>query len=85
MKIKKQILFLLHLPPPIHGSSIMGKYISESEYLRNFFLVEFINLSASNTVSETGKVTFIKLIGLLKTFLQLIKHIFYKKWVVTFQ
>ena len=57
----------------------MGKYISESEYLRNFFLVEFINLSASNTVSETGKVTFIKLIGLLKTFLQLIKHIFYKK------
>lgn len=26
-----RILFLLHLPPPIHGSSMVGKWINKSK------------------------------------------------------
>lgn len=28
---KFRILFILHLPPPIHGAAMMGKYIHDSD------------------------------------------------------
>lgn len=35
-KVKK-ILFILHLPPPVHGVSMVGKYIKESQDINNSF------------------------------------------------
>lgn len=51
----KKILFILHLPPPIHGSSMMGQYIRSSEIINNSFNSKFINLSTSNAIKEIGK------------------------------
>ena len=77
MKIKK-ILFLLHLPPPIHGSSMVGKYIKDSKTINACFNSRYINLSTSKTVDEIGKNPFIKINRyfkvLLKTIINLINH-----------
>ncbi|WP_225318059.1 glycosyltransferase family 4 protein [Flavobacterium luteum] len=51
----KRILFLLHLPPPIHGAAMVGKYIQESKIINNQFDTNFINLSTSKTLNDIGQ------------------------------
>lgn len=52
---KKRILFILHYPPPIHGSSIVGHYIKSSIKVNCSFDCHFINLGTSTTIDEIGK------------------------------
>jgi glycosyltransferase involved in cell wall biosynthesis len=52
---KSKILFILHLPPPVHGSSMVGQYIYESDTINNAFDCRFINLSTSRKIDEIGK------------------------------
>ena len=51
----KNILFILHLPPPVHGSSIVGQSIKNSKIVNDAFTCRYINLSISRTVDEIGK------------------------------
>ena len=64
MKVKK-ILFLLHIPPPIHGSSVIGQYIKDSDLLKQHFDCDHLNLLASKKVSGTSKVSLNKIIGFI--------------------
>lgn len=61
--MKNHILFLLHIPPPIHGSSVVGMAIKESALINNHFKCEFINLLASKNVAESGIVNFKKILN----------------------
>jgi glycosyltransferase involved in cell wall biosynthesis len=56
----KKILFILHLPPPIHGSSMVGKYIKDSEIINSTFNSKYINLNTSKTIDEIGKKPLLK-------------------------
>jgi glycosyltransferase involved in cell wall biosynthesis len=75
---KIKILFLLHLPPPVHGSSMIGQYIKDSKIINNSFEAKYINLSTSKTINEIGKNPLIKISRyfrvLLKVSISLIKH-----------
>lgn len=51
----KRILFILHLPPPIHGSSIVGEQIFNSSKIKAIAKCDFINLSTSRSLSEIGE------------------------------
>jgi glycosyltransferase involved in cell wall biosynthesis len=64
--MKSKILFILHLPPPIHGSAMVGKYIKDSKVVENTFDTEFINLSTSLTIDEIGKNPIIKIARYIK-------------------
>jgi len=66
---KSKILFILHYPPPIHGSSIVGKQIVDCEIINNTFSCEYVNLTTSYDVDEIGKLGLIKYIRLLKIYL----------------
>ena len=63
---KPRILFILHLPPPVHGASMMGEQIRESTALAAFCEARFINLSASSTLSEIGQGSWKKLLFVLR-------------------
>lgn len=76
---KKEGLFLLHLPPPVHGSSMVGGWIRESDLLNSKFNCRYINLLASTEVSQSGKVTFKKLYSMILTLVTLLKLLFLKK------
>lgn len=52
--MKPSILFLLHLPPPVHGSSMVGASIRNSERINKAFDCTYINLLLSRTIGETG-------------------------------
>jgi glycosyltransferase involved in cell wall biosynthesis len=66
---KSRILFILHFPPPIHGSSIVGKQIMDCELINNTFNCEYVNLTTSQVVDEIGKKGLIKYIRALKIYL----------------
>ena len=58
---KPRILFVLHLPPPVHGAAMMGQSIRESRMVADAFDARFVNLSASASLSEVGRVSMKKL------------------------
>ena len=58
---QRKILFILHLPPPVHGSAMVGKYIKDSKIINYSFDAKYINLSTSKTVDEIGKSPLLKI------------------------
>lgn len=52
---KEKILFILHLPPPVHGSSMVGQYIKNSVIINEEFEGHYINLGTSKSIEEIGK------------------------------
>jgi glycosyltransferase involved in cell wall biosynthesis len=50
-----KILFILHFPPPVHGSAVIGGFIKESDFINSRYETRYINLSTSFTVDEIGK------------------------------
>lgn len=50
-----KILFILHYPPPVHGSSIVGGFIKESRLINENFECCYLNLGTSASVKEIGK------------------------------
>ena len=70
-----KILFLLHLPPPVHGSSVIGKTIYSNKLINNTYDCHYINLLASNNISETGKFNIRKIVNLFVILCYLLKNI----------
>lgn len=66
--MKKKILFLLHFPPPVHGSSIVGSFIKESKLVNDEFNCSYINLLASKSVAKSGVISLEKILSFFQTF-----------------
>lgn len=69
--MKPTILFILHMPPPVHGASMMGKYIHDSQVVNETFDCHYINLTTAKNLADIGKVGLRKLIQ----FVQLLSRI----------
>ena len=61
MMTKPRILFILHLPPPVHGAALVGAAIRDSGLVNDLFDARYINLSASVTLEEVGRFSFKKI------------------------
>lgn len=73
MKNKKPgLLFLLHIPPPVHGSSMVGQWIKNSTTVSTHFQCSYINLLASRSTTETGKIGIRKIIEFAGTIIRLL-------------
>lgn len=51
----KNILFIVPLPPPIHGSSLMCRQIQQSEMINSTFDCTYVNLSTSRSNAEVDQ------------------------------
>jgi glycosyltransferase involved in cell wall biosynthesis len=60
--MKPKILFILHLPPPVHGASMIGQTIKRSRVINDSFNCRFINPGTSLTIDEIGRNPFGKLL-----------------------
>lgn len=70
---KPSILFVLHLPPPVHGAAMVGKYIQNSRIINADFNTTYINLSTSVELTAIGKHSWEKIITLLKIQAKVVK------------
>ena len=49
------ILFIMHMPPPVHGAAMMGKYIHDSKLVSETFDCHYINLTTAKNLQDIGK------------------------------
>lgn len=76
--MKNTILFIMHMPPPIHGAAMMGKYIHDSRIINEEFDCHYINLATAKDLEDIGKIRLQKLMQfyhLLQTIHKEIKRI----------
>ncbi len=79
-KLRPKVLFVLHLPPPMHGAALVGSLIKSSDIINEQFQSEFINLSASNHLTEIGKFNFHKLYRIFKVQCSVLKKLIFKRY-----
>ena len=79
MDKKKNVLFILHLPPPVHGSSLVGATIKDSKLINESFDCRYINLLVSRTVYETGKPSVLKVFRFVGVWVSLLLEIAKKR------
>lgn len=79
MNKTKNILFILHVPPPVHGSSMVGQSIKNSELINSSFDCHYINLLVSRTINETGKMSFLKIFRFVGVWFELLVELIKRK------
>lgn len=72
---KAKILFILHLPPPVHGAAMVGKYIQESTVINEDFQCRYINLALARSLEDIGHGGLSKLLKFLKLLVQIRKEV----------
>ncbi len=73
MSLKKRILFVGHLPPPIHGVAVINEWIKNSAAINETFDVRFINLSFSDSVSSLRKFNLAKIFKIPTTLFKIVR------------
>lgn len=58
---KPVILFVLHMPPPVHGAAMVGKFIHDSSRINQLFDCHYIDLATAASIEDIGKVGLKKL------------------------
>lgn len=84
MKQKKKILFILHTPPPVHGSSIVGKQIMDSKLINSSFNTDYINLGTSKDISHIGAWGLKKTIAYFAILYSIFKKLVFNKYGVIY-
>ena len=72
--MKPKILFIMHMPPPVHGAAMVGQYIHDSKLINGEFDCHYINLTTAKNLQDIGKVGMRKLFD----FFKLLKKIRYE-------
>lgn len=55
MNPKRRILFILHLPPPVHGAAVVGRQIRDSAIVNDAFDCRYINLATAASLEDIGR------------------------------
>lgn len=76
----KKILQIISLPPPVHGSNIMNRYVKKSDLINNEFDVTVLKYNFVNSVSEIGNLSFKKFFHFLLIVFRLLNLLFSKKF-----
>lgn len=63
---RNRVLFILHLPPPVHGAAMMGKYIHDSKLINEYINANYINLTLAKDMQDIGKGGLRKLCDFIK-------------------
>lgn len=53
--MRPKVLFLMHMPPPIHGAAVVGQHIHDSKLINDRFECIYLNPSASQKVEDVGR------------------------------
>lgn len=71
--MKSKILFIMHMPPPMHGAAQVGQYIHDSKLISETFECRFFNPSASLNVKQVGHLSLKKIMFLFTSILKIAK------------
>lgn len=69
--VKRKIVFILHMPPPVHGAALVGKYIHDSKLINSEFDCHYINLTTASGLEDIGKFKLKKIMFFCRLLLQI--------------
>lgn len=75
-----RILFIVPLPPPVHGSAMVSQYIKDSNHIKREFDGDFVNLSTSRSIEEIGKGSVAKIFRFLGAYFIVFIKLLLKKY-----
>lgn len=67
---RKDILFVMQMPPPVHGVSVMNQLIKESEIINSAFNCHYIDLATARSIEDLQKARFRKYILTIRILLE---------------
>lgn len=73
--MKSKILFIMHMPPPIHGAAMVGKYIHDSKVINESFDCHYFNLTLARDLSDIGKGGVRKLTDFIRQLFRIRKEV----------
>jgi glycosyltransferase involved in cell wall biosynthesis len=59
--MKPRLLAIIHLPPPVHGTTLMNSFVAESVLLKEHFDLQIVPIRFCKKVSEIGRFAFRKI------------------------
>ncbi|WP_298487928.1 glycosyltransferase family 4 protein [uncultured Maribacter sp.] len=77
---KPKILFILHIPPPIYGAALVGKFIKDSLLINTKVDADYINLTSSFNLNQIGKGGLAKFKVIYKIFKEVLIALRSKKY-----
>lgn len=69
---KPKMLFVMCLPPPVHGQSMVGKMIHDSRFINDNIDATYIKTSSSTGMDDMGKMRW----GKIRDFLKVLKNVY---------
>lgn len=73
--MKPKILFIMHMPPPVHGAAMVGQFIHDSELINNSFDCHYVNMAVATRLEDVGKGGWHKIKGILKKLVEVKKAV----------
>ena len=70
-----RILFILHLPPPVHGAAMVGQYIHDSTFINAEFDCAYINLATASGLEDIGQFKVKKVFSYLYLLWQVLRKV----------
>ncbi|MCX8491994.1 MAG: hypothetical protein ORN54_13100, partial [Cyclobacteriaceae bacterium] len=70
-----KILFLVQLPPPVHGSATISEFLVNSKTLNSFFTIKVLPLHYAKSMKDLGWISFSKIFRMFSIMIRLIQNI----------
>lgn len=81
---KPRILFIVPLPPPVHGSTVMCQYIKDSRHINSDYECDFVNLTTSRNTDELGSFSLVKVWRLLVAYSNVFIKLLTKRYTLCY-
>lgn len=79
-----KVLYLVQLPPPIHGVSLTNRFVYNSEVINRGLSKRLVRLHFSSSIEELRRVNFHKLIAFVAVKARLIYHLLFHRPVFVY-
>lgn len=79
MPNKDKILFVVQLPPPVHGASMMNRYVVENPFLKDNYDIKILPLKFVDRNNQIGKMSLKKIFLMFSFCLRLTKTLLFYK------
>lgn len=67
--------FVMHMPPPTHGASMMGKVIHDCKIINNNISASYVNIATANSIEDIGKFSIRKVGDFIKLIWKIRKNV----------
>ena len=73
--MRERVLYILHLPPPMHGASKVGEFIKNSEVINGEFEGRYIPIKSSESIGEIGRFSIKKIFYMIWLYFKVLKEL----------